>query len=123
MSDEIAIRELHEKWIALERQGLHSECLQFCTDDVVIQPPFGVPIAGRSAVERQLLASNEPIESIETYDLNIEIGADIAVKRARFRTRLAGSSLPIVGSHFWFLRRREGGWRVAFVAWSLDRKS
>ena len=121
MSDEHAIRELHERWIALEREGLQSNCVELCTDDVVIQPPAGGPIAGRSAVERQLLACSEPIESIETYELQIETGGDIAVKRARFRTRVAGSSRLIEGSHFWFLRRCESGWRVAFVAWSLDR--
>lgn len=66
MSDEITIRELHEEWIALEREGHHSNCVGLCTDDIVIQPPVGAAIAGRSAVERQLIASNEPIESVET---------------------------------------------------------
>ena len=120
MSDEDAIRELHDRWLGLELSGRRSECAALCTGDVVFQPPIGSAITGRSAVKRLLSDSDEVLESVEARELHIETGGDLAVKRARFQTRIADVKGAIEGAHLWVLRREGSGWRVAFVAWSFD---
>ena len=120
MSDEEAIRQLHENWMGLELDGRRLECSKLCTDDIVFQPPIGTAITGISAVKRLFRGSNEVLESADTLELVIETGGDLAVKRARFRTRVKGIDRAIEGAHFWVLRRGWRGWQVAYVSWSFD---
>lgn len=82
-----------------------------------MQPPVGEAVRGRSAVADLLAASAGAVEDIAVTDMIIEVAEGLAVKRARFATRVVGRAETITGTHLWLLRPR---WRVAFVTWSFD---
>lgn len=115
--DHDEISRVHATWLAAEIDGRIDALLDLCTDDVEMQPPIGYLVRGKTAVQEFLSANQVGIESIVISDFSIEIGHALAVKRARFSTKLAGQPQLIQGSHLWLLRP---SWRVAFVTWSLD---
>jgi hypothetical protein len=96
------------------------DVLVLCTQDVVIQPPLGAAVSGRDQARAFFLGAAGQIEEIEIGDVSLEVSTELAVKRARFRTRLAAQPAPVSGTHLWVLRPR---WKVAFITWSLDRYS
>lgn len=117
-ADDRAIRDLHERWLQAEREGRPDAVLALCTPDIIMQPPVGEAVRGQSAVADLLAASAGAIEDITITGLTIDVAEELAIKRARFATRVIGRAEVITGTHLWLLRPR---WRVAFVTWSLDR--
>jgi len=115
--DEDLIRQLHERWIEAEREGRQNDLLALCTPGIIMQPPIGRAVVGQSEVAAFLAASQEAIEAIDISALSIEVTHDLAIKRARFSTRISGCGSLVAGTHLWLLRPR---WQVAFVTWSLD---
>lgn len=118
---EVARREIekvHAAWLAAEIENRIDYLLALCTDQVEMQPPVGNIIRGRLAVGEFLRSSAAEIEQIDISDLRIEVAPSLAVKRARFSTKLADGAEPVTGTHLWLLRP---AWQVTFVMWSLDR--
>lgn len=116
--DRTLIEQVHDAWLAAECDGRVDDILRLCTEDIVVQPPIGGACTGRAAFGRMLAASAGTIADIKISQLTIEPFQTIAIKRARFSTRLVDGHEPIEGSHLWILRPR---WKVSYLTWSLDR--
>lgn len=115
--DEVAILALQARWLAAEAAGRFDDLCALMTEDIVLQPPIGAPVEGLAAVRVFLGGEAAEVEGIELSDVTLQIDGALAVKRARFRTRLAGGGTEMCGRHVWVLR---APWRISFVAWSLD---
>lgn len=116
--DKALIEQLHDAWLAAEREGRINDILELCTEDVVVQPPIAPACVGRQDFRRMLEGSAGAIADIRISDLTIDVFEGVAIKRARFSTLLADSGGPIEGAHLWILRPR---WKVCYLSWSLDR--
>lgn len=116
-SDLKAISELHEDWVRAELDGRTDALIAMCSEDIVIAPPRGRPILGREAARVFLTQAAAPIESLVIDELTIDLIDGMAVKRARFSTRLAGAVQDVRGWHLWVLRP---SWTVAYLTWSIQ---
>ena len=115
--DRDAIAELHNRWLAAELRGDHAGLAAMCCEDAVVAPPDAPPIIGRAAIEDFLAQSQSPIAEIRIEDLGIDLAPQLAVKRARFATRLVGDDQVYRGTHFWVLRPR---WLISYLTWALE---
>lgn len=91
--------------------------LAHCSKDIVIAPPAHRPILGLDQARDFFQASSAPIEEIKINEYDLQIHSGLAIKRARFTTRLCGASRPIVGWHVWMLRPK---WKISYLTWSID---
>lgn len=109
---------MHRDWTDAEMSGRVDDVLALCSDDIEFRPPIGNPISGKAAARKFLAGGDTRIDGIEISELTIEITAELAIKKARFATQMAGRVRPLTGHHIWLLRPR---WQVVLVAWSFDR--
>ncbi|MEH6665209.1 MAG: nuclear transport factor 2 family protein [Brevundimonas sp.] len=116
-TDRTAITLLHESWLAAEREGRTADLIHMCCDEVVIAPPEGPAVRGRAAVDQLLRRPAAPIAEMRVDDVSIDLLGGLAVKRARFTTRMAGSAEVFRGVHVWVLRPR---WKIAYITWAMD---
>src|SRR5690606_23371748 len=100
-NDIAAVTLIHESWLAAEIEGRTPDLIKLCCDEIVIAPPGGPAVHGRAAVDEFLRRSAAPIAEMRIEDLSIDVLDGLAVKRARFATRLAGSSKTYRGTHVW----------------------
>jgi len=114
---EEAILRLHRAWLKYEVGGDPDGVISLCSEHVVFQPPIGSRISGRAAARSCLAENLGGIVSIDCSEVAIRVSEDLAVKTARFLTRIQGVAEPVTGSHLWVL---EPSWQVVFVTWSLD---
>lgn len=115
--DERAIAELHERWMRAEREGRTADLLEMCCDEVVIAPPDQAPILGVRQVKAYLLQAAAPIDDLIIADLSIQVFSGMAIKQARFATRLAGTKQYFRGRHLWVLRP---SWTVTYITWAME---
>lgn len=116
-TDKTAILQLHENWLAAELEGRNADLIHMCCEEVVVAPPEGAAVQGRAAVDDFLRRSAAPIEEMRVEDVSIDLLGVLAVKRARFATRLVGSAEVFRGVHVWVLRPR---WKILYITWALD---
>jgi ketosteroid isomerase-like protein len=122
--DTLAIREIHDAWLAAELRGDAPEILDLCTEDVRWVPPSGPMLSGKRAANALLGANGPTIEEIRTLDLEVDGRGAIACKTCRYETRLrapsGGVSQVARGRHLWVLRKELGVWKVAVVMWQPE---
>jgi len=123
---EDAVREIehiHSSWIKFEVAGEDDNLLALCADDIELWPPNAQPLLGRAAVSAQLTLGTTRIQGVEITDRRIRGSNEIAYLTASYRTTFSSAqgSTPghALGSHLWILEKRDGGWVVTLVSWSV----
>ena len=120
----VALRELHEAWLAAEMNGDIEGVLALCTPDVRWLAPGSGMLVGLEAGRRLLAGAQVELKDIVASDLHVEICGELAYKTSRYETRyrLPGEArLHLArGTHLWILRRERAEWRVALVAWQVE---
>lgn len=121
----VAVRQLHEAWLAAELSGDIEGVLALCTSDVRWLAPGSGVLVGLEAGRRLLTDTQVELQNIVASDLHVEISAELAYKTSRYETRyrLPGEGKLHVarGTHLWILRRERAEWRVALVTWQAER--
>jgi ketosteroid isomerase-like protein len=128
MNDESEIRRIHDEWIRLEESGKQEGILKFCGKGVVWLVPGLGELQGIEEIRSYLVGQPETvIVSIDTFNVEVEVSNELAVKRARFCTTFmdGDAEAKVTGTHIWTLRkdRQEGQWQVTSVAWVIEAKS
>lgn len=120
-----AVRQVHEAWLAAELRGDIEGVLALCTSDVRWLAPDSEMVVGREVGRRLLIDRRVELKNIVASDLHVEISGDLALKTSRYEThyRLRDQKRLHVarGTHIWILRRDGARWRVALVAWQVER--
>ena len=121
----VAVRQLHEAWLAAELSGDIEGVLALCTSDVRWLAPGSGMLVGTEAGRRLLTNTQVELQNIVASDLHVEISGELAYKTSRYeiRYRLPGKgTLHLArGTHLWILRRERAEWRVALVTWQAER--
>lgn len=121
---EQAVRKVHKAWLAAELAGDLDAVLALCTNDVRWILPGSAPLEGKEAGRTLLSSAGVQVVGIEASDVRCEVSDTLAVKTARFRTRMRrggeSASAEVTGTHLWVLRREGEQWRVALVTWQLN---
>lgn len=125
MNEESEILKIHRQWLDLEKSGKGIEVLRLCVQDVVWFIPGLGMLKGVDEIRLFLSEQSEAmIIDIETFDVEIEVSGELAVKKARFCTTLRDgmAEIKVKGAHIWTLRKSNGAeqWQVASVAWSIQ---
>lgn len=113
----VEIGELHKSWLRAELEGRPHDLVAFCCVDIIIDPPGCSPVRGLPDAEAFLVANSASLEAVVIDHLEIDFVAGVAVKRARFSTRVRGADKPVHGRHLWIMRPR---WKVAYLTWTID---
>lgn len=121
-----AILRVHHAWLDAEREGRDEDVLALCCDDLRWRPPGEPELVGIDAVRAWLRAQPAGhILDLAVAAPDICLAPGQARKSAAFRTLWRGvdASWPtlVLGRHDWRVRPGERGWRVAEVAWQVDR--
>jgi ketosteroid isomerase-like protein len=123
---EDAVREIehiHSSWIEFEVAGGDHSLMALCADDIELWPPDAQPVLGRVAVSAQLALGTTRIQGVEITDRRIRGSNEIAYLTASYRTTFSSAqgTTPgqALGSHLWILEKRDGGWVVTLVSWSV----
>ncbi len=121
----VAVRQLHEAWLAAELSGDIEGVLALCTSDVRWLAPGSGMLVGLEAGRRLLTDTQVELENIVASDLHVEISGELAYKTSRYETRYRlpgeGKLHLARGTHLWILRRERAEWRVALVSWQAER--
>ena len=117
----VAIRQIHEAWLAAELRGEVESILRLCTHDVRWLIPDHPVLEGRES-GRQLLRAQVELLGLRAEDVRIEQSGELACKTSRYETRYrtGGRERVARGTHLWILRREGMGWRVALVTWQAE---
>ena len=120
----LAVRQLHEAWLAAELSGDIEGILALCTADVRWLAPGSGMLTGLEAGRRLLTDTQVELEDIVTSDLHVEISGDLAYKTSRYETRYRlpgeGKLHLARGTHLWIIRRERAEWHVALVTWQVE---
>lgn len=120
----VAVRQLHEAWLAAELSGDIEGVLALCTSDVRWLPPGSGMLVGMEAGRRLLTNTQVELQNIVASDLHVEISGELAYKTSRYETRYRlpgeGKLHLARGTHLWILRRERAEWRVALVTWQAE---
>ncbi len=100
-----------------ELEGRTDDLVAMCSEDVVIAPPGRQPILGLEAAGAFLKEAAAPIDSLVIDELAIDLVPGMAVKQARFATRVAGAVEDVQSWHLWVLRP---SWKVTCLTWSIQ---
>lgn len=110
-----------------ERQGLPEAVLDLCSDQVRWHVPGRDPVVGHTRVREYLRHHPAPpILALEAPILSLAVVGSLAVKLARFRTRVVAEdpscAMTYQGRHLWVLRRGAAGspWKVAEISWEVQ---
>jgi uncharacterized protein (TIGR02246 family) len=115
-SDEHAIRDLVQRWMAASRDGDTAAVLELMTDDVVFmvagKAPFGKEAFARSGAEMKGTRFEGKSDILE-----IQIAGEWAWMRTRLEVNVAfpdGAKKELAGFTLSVLRKeRDGRWRIA----------
>ena len=118
----VAIRQIHEAWLAAELRGDVESILRLCTDDVRWLVPGHPVLEGREAGRQLLRPPQVELLGLRAEDVRIEQSGELACKTSRYETRYRTGGWERIarGTHLWILRREGMGWRVALVTWQAE---
>ena len=118
----MAIRQVHDAWIAAELRQDIEGMLRLCTPDVRWLVPGGTALEGLEAGRELLEAARGELLDIRAGDLRVERCGGLAFKTSRYETRYrkSGQEGVVRGTHLWILRLEARAWRVALVTWQAE---
>ena len=116
-ADEMAIRQLIERWLQATRDGDVDAVLALMAPDVVFLVAGQPPMQGRDAFERSLrgVLAAHAIESTSTIE-EVVVAGDMAYCRTQLAVTIISKhgQLPLqrTGHTLSILRKQDGAWRL-----------
>lgn len=123
-TDQQAIEQVHDRWIADELANNSMGILQLCTDDVMWIPPDFPALVGKEAIRQWLSAADVEIKDVHVASLRIDGDGSVAYLTSNYSTTYIAERSAVMakvdGTHLWILRKMaDGEWKVAIITWSL----